>query len=106
MEMRYKFVNHARNVWERACATLPRMDQFWFKYAYMEEILTNYDYARLVFKKYSNFIQLFIVCERWMTWVPPKNAWYAYLKFEERMGEIDNCRIVLNDFIEAYPEVE
>ncbi len=29
MEMRGKFVNHARNVWDRACTLLPRMDQFW-----------------------------------------------------------------------------
>lgn len=35
MEMKNKFVNHARNVWERAVYYLPREDQFWFKYAYM-----------------------------------------------------------------------
>lgn len=29
MEMRGKFVNHARNVWDRACTLLPRLDQFW-----------------------------------------------------------------------------
>ena len=35
MEMRNKFVNHARNVWDRATAILPRVDQFWYKYTFM-----------------------------------------------------------------------
>lgn len=35
-EMRCKFPNHARNVWDRAVALLPRVDQFWYKYSYME----------------------------------------------------------------------
>lgn len=34
--MRCKFPNHARNVWDRAVALLPRVDQFWYKYSYME----------------------------------------------------------------------
>lgn len=34
--MRSKFPNHARNVWDRAVALLPRVDQFWYKYSYME----------------------------------------------------------------------
>jgi crooked neck len=42
MEMRNKFVNHARNIWERAVAYMPRVDQFWYKYSYMEELLGNY----------------------------------------------------------------
>ncbi len=49
MEMRHKFVNHARNVYERAIDLLPRVDQFWYKYAYMEEILCNYNKARRIF---------------------------------------------------------
>ena len=46
MEMKNKFVNHARNVWERACKYLPIMAQFWYKWAYMEELLGNYIEAR------------------------------------------------------------
>ena len=46
MEMRHKFINHARNIWERACSIMPRVDQFWYKYAFMEEILGNYNLAR------------------------------------------------------------
>jgi crooked neck len=30
MEMTHKFVNHARNVWDRAISLLPRVDQFWW----------------------------------------------------------------------------
>ncbi len=29
MEMRHRFVNHARNVWDRAVSLLPRVDQLW-----------------------------------------------------------------------------
>ena len=49
MEMKNKFINHARNVWERAIYYLPREDQFWFKYAYMEELIGEYVRARDVF---------------------------------------------------------
>ena len=75
MEMRNKHVTHARNIWDRACKHLPRVDQFWYKYAYMEEMLGNFDKVREIF-------------EDWMTWEPKENAWDAYLKFEERRDEI------------------
>jgi hypothetical protein len=29
MEMRHRFINHARNVWDRAVSLLPRVDQLW-----------------------------------------------------------------------------
>ena len=74
MEMRNKFVNHARNIWERAVAYMPRVDQFWYKYSYMEELLGNYQAARALF-------------ERWMSWKPLERGWLFFLKFEERMGE-------------------
>jgi crooked neck len=79
VEMRNKYVNHARNVWERACKHLPRVDQFWYKYAYMEEMLGETEKVRKIFND-------------WMTWVPSENAWNAFLKFEERQGQLDNCR--------------
>jgi len=34
-------VNHARNVWDRGVTILPRANQFWYKYTYMEEMLGN-----------------------------------------------------------------
>lgn len=90
--MKNKCINHARNVWERACKVLPRVDQFWFKYAYMEEVLGNYDKVRQIF-------------EDWMTWEPTENAWNTYLKFEERYGDLDNCRQILEKYIDVNPNV-
>jgi len=31
MEMRHRFINHARNVWDRAVTLLPRVDILWYK---------------------------------------------------------------------------
>lgn len=36
--MKHKFINHARNVWDRAVTLHPRVDQLWYKYSYMEEV--------------------------------------------------------------------
>jgi crooked neck len=93
MEMKNKFVNHARNVWERAIYYLPREDQFWFKYAYMEELIGEYAKARDIFA-------------RWMEWGPGEKAWMAYIKFEERMGEPENAKRVLYNYLEAYPHLD
>lgn len=41
-------VNHARNVWDRAVTILPRANQFWYKFTYMEEMLKNIAGARQV----------------------------------------------------------
>ena len=41
--MKNKFINHARNIWERAIKIMPRVEQLWFKYIEMEEILGNYN---------------------------------------------------------------
>lgn len=86
MEMKNKFINHARNVWERATHYLPREDQFWFKYAYMEELIGEYAKARDVFT-------------RWMDWVPGEKAWMSFIKFEERMGEPQRAKNVLYKYL-------
>ncbi len=39
MEMKEKNINHARNLYDRAVGLLPRVDQLWYKYAYMEELI-------------------------------------------------------------------
>ena len=39
--VRARQVNHARNIWDRAITILPRANQFWYKYTYMEEMLGN-----------------------------------------------------------------
>lgn len=46
--MRHRFVSHARNVWDRAVSLLPRIDQLWYKYIHMEEMLGNVAGARQV----------------------------------------------------------
>lgn len=71
MEMKNKFINHARNVWDRCVTILPRVDTFWCKYTYMEEMIGAVTETRQVF-------------ERWMKWEPDDNAWGAYIKFEMR----------------------
>ena len=92
MEMKHKFINHARNVWERACTYLPRVDQFWYKYSYMEEMLGNYIAAREIF-------------EKWMSWKPEENGWQSYLKFEQRMGDMERCHNLMYRYLEAYPRL-
>ena len=54
-------VNHARNIWDRAVTILPRANQFWYKYTYMEEMLGNVAGARNTF-------------ERWMEWEPEEQV--------------------------------
>ena len=69
--MKEKQVNHSRNIFDRAVTILPRVNTFWQKYTYMEELLGNIVNARQIF-------------ERWMSWHPEEQAWYAYIKFEGR----------------------
>lgn len=38
------------NVWDRAVLLLPRADQLWYKYSYMEEQLGNFAGARQIFE--------------------------------------------------------
>lgn len=65
--MRHRFVNHARNVWDRAVSVLPRIDQLWYKYVHMEEMCRETAKARLIF-------------DRWMAFEPDHAAWMAYIK--------------------------
>jgi crooked neck len=91
MEMKNRNVNHARNVLDRATTLLPRMDQFWYKYTYMEETLGDVPKARNVF-------------ERWMKWEPKENAWQAYIKMELRYDEKHRARAVYERFVSIHPE--
>ena len=76
MEMRAGFVNHARNVWDRACSLLPRHDVLWYKYTHMEETMGEIAACRNVF-------------EKWMKWEPNELAWNAFVNFELRYKEYD-----------------
>ena len=74
MEMRNRHINAARNVWDRAVTLMPRIDQFWFKYIYMEEMLGNVSGARALF-------------DRWTEWEPDDHAWTSYVRFEMRVNQ-------------------
>ena len=83
---RHKQVNHARNIWDRAITILPRCNQFWYKYTYMEEMLGNVGGARQVF-------------ERWMQWEPEEQAWLSFIKMELRYKEVDRARDIYERYI-------
>lgn len=92
MEMRNKFINHARNVLDRVVTILPRVDQFWYKYTYMEEMVGNINNARDVF-------------ERWMKWMPDDQAWLSYAKLEMRQGEVARARKVYERYVACHSTV-
>ena len=93
MEMKNRQVNHARNIFDRAVSLLPRANQFWYKYTYMEEMLGNVAACRQVF-------------ERWMEWEPDEQAWLTYIKFEMRYKEIDRARQIYARFVTIHPDVK
>ncbi|KAJ3760879.1 hypothetical protein EV360DRAFT_80762 [Lentinula raphanica] len=91
MELKNRNVQHARNLFDRAVTLLPRVDQLWYKYVYLEDFLQNVPGARQVF-------------ERWMKWEPDDKAWQAYIKMEERYGELDRASAIYERWIAVRPE--
>lgn len=91
MELKSRNVQHARNLFDRAVTLLPRVDQLWCKYVYLEELLQNITGARQVF-------------ERWMTWEPDNKAWQAYIDFEERHKELDRAGTIYERLATVRPE--
>lgn len=83
---------HARNLYERVTALLPRIDQFWYRYAHLEELMGNYIGARVVF-------------EKWMKIEPEISAWMLYIKFEERCSEISLAQIIFERLLSLHPTV-
>jgi len=90
--MRGRFIAHARNVWDRAVTMLPRVDQLWYKYVHMEEVLGDVEAARGVF-------------ERWMAFEPDHYAWAAFLKFEGRYAAWEHARALYERYILCHPSV-
>ncbi|CAN8290067.1 unnamed protein product [Cochlearia groenlandica] len=91
-EMKNKFVNSARNVWDRAVALLPRVDQLWYKYIHMEEMLGNVAGARQIF-------------HRWINCSPDQQqAWLSFIKFELRYNEIERARSLYERFVLIHPK--
>ena len=91
MELKGRNVQHARNLFDRAVTLLPRIDQLWYKYVYLEELLGNVAGARQVF-------------ERWMQWEPDDKAWQAYIKLEERYQELDRASAIYERWVAVRPE--
>jgi len=91
MEMKNRQVKHARTLFDRAVHILPRVNQFWYKYVYFEEILGNIPYCRDVF-------------ERWMKFLPGEQEWQTYINFEMRYKEVDRAREIYSKFVMLYPE--
>jgi tetratricopeptide (TPR) repeat protein len=91
MELKARNIQHARNLYDRAVTLLPRIDQFWYKYVYLEELLENVPGARQVF-------------ERWMAWEPDDKAWQAYIKMEERYKEWDRSSKIYERWVAVRPE--
>ncbi|RDX40618.1 hypothetical protein OH76DRAFT_1490141 [Lentinus brumalis] len=52
MELKGCNVQHARNLFDCAVTLLPHVDQLWYKYAYLEELLQNIPGARQVFERW------------------------------------------------------
>ena len=57
LNCRARQVNHARNIWDRAVTILPRANQFWYKYTYMEEMLGNVAGCRQVYSFETNIVK-------------------------------------------------
>lgn len=91
MELKGRNVQHARNLFDRAVTLLPRVDQLWYKYVYLEELLQNVPGARQVF-------------ERWMQWEPEDKAWQAYIKMEQRYNELDRASAIYERWVAVRPE--
>jgi crooked neck len=91
MELKARNVQHARNLYDRAVTLLPRVDLFWYKYVYLEELLDNIPGARQVF-------------ERWMAWEPDDKAWSAYIKIEERYQEFERASEIYKRWVAVRPE--
>ncbi|PIN22385.1 Cell cycle control protein (crooked neck) [Handroanthus impetiginosus] len=90
-EMKNKFVNHARNIWDRATELLPTVDQLWYKSIHMEEMLGNVAGARQIY-------------ERWMKWMPDPQGWLSYIKFELRYDEIERARAIFERIVDCHPK--
>ncbi|KAH0929475.1 hypothetical protein HID58_015202, partial [Brassica napus] len=86
------WMKYAQNVWDRAVTLLPRVDQLWYKYIHMEEILGNIAGARQIF-------------ERWMQWSPDQQGWLSFIKFELRYNEIERARSIYERFVLCHPKV-
>ena len=98
--MRHKFIVHARNIYERAIEVLPRVDQFWYKYSYMEEMIDT------VRKKYFFFILIVITQPQdifsrdgWNGDLPKRPGWHILLLKREWEKQRIKITVFVNYFL-------
>jgi len=110
--MKNRFINRARNVWDRAVQLLPRIDQLWcmggggcvcVSVTYVCVRVCVCDCVRegecvcvcvcvcvcadkyaLMEEMLKNYDGARTVFERWMKWNPDPKAWESYIKLEMR----------------------
>ncbi|KAG2359468.1 hypothetical protein BDR07DRAFT_1414879 [Suillus spraguei] len=92
MKLKSRNVRYASNPFDRAISLLPRVDQLWYKYVYLEELLQNVTGGRQVF-------------EQWTQWEPDDKAWQAYIKMEERYNELDRDSVICGWWIAVRPDL-
>jgi crooked neck len=88
-ELKLRNDRFVRSLLNRAVRILPKVDEFWYKFVFMEEALNNIRAMRRVF-------------ECWMHQEPDENAWYAYIKMEIRYGEIDQARTIFARLVQVH----
>ena len=86
MELKGRNVQHARNLFDRAVTLLPRVDQLWYKYVYLEELLQK---ANELFSKLV-FVLMAIHSQR----APRKQDGAAYLDVRNTLRETGSDRLV------------
>ena len=54
----------------------------------------------------GNFAAARQLFERWMEWQPEENAWFTYIRFELKCGEIERARKIYERFVKVHPTVQ
>ena len=80
---------------------LPIWKKFW-EIIWEQEKYSISNYIFLLYILKTNILIYF----RWMTWKPSDNAWMAFAKFEERMGDINKAREVLYRYVESHNKLQ
>eukprot|EP00397_Hematodinium_sp_SG-2012_P027298 GEMP01028675.1.p1 GENE.GEMP01028675.1~~GEMP01028675.1.p1 ORF type:complete len:614 (+),score=108.63 GEMP01028675.1:206-1843(+) len=68
----------------------------------MEELLGNYAGARAV---YQEWMEGGKKPDEKPDWKPDDNAWFQYIKFEERCQELDRVRVVFEQYVSCRPSI-
>ncbi|KAG5617147.1 hypothetical protein H5410_016971 [Solanum commersonii] len=90
MEMKNKFVDHARNLWDRAVIRLPRPVQDRFLRGGCR---TSKGGCLIKFElRYNETERAREIFERFVHCLPKVGAWIRFAKFEMKNGEIGRAR--------------